>query len=190
MATRRYNYRLVKIHRTYRVDEIARLFGLHRNTVRDWIKRGGLKTIDDRRPVLILGSELIAFLQARRIKNKRPCAPGEIYCVRCRLPRVPAGMAAEYRAMTGSVGNLAAICPVRHPRNELALLEPLHEQWDQHHAHSLREEHIHAFVVHHGTFLPARTNRVNSSVAVPLNATVQPPSSCQRRTTHPARRVH
>lgn len=112
MRNRRPNYRLVKIHRTYRVDEIARLFGFHRNTVRDWIKRGGLKTIDDRRPVLILGSELIAFLQARRLKNKRPCGPGEIYCVRCRLPRVPAGMAAEYRAMTGSVGNLAALCPV------------------------------------------------------------------------------
>ena len=110
MATRHPNYRLVKIHRNYTVEEIARLFGNHRNTVRDWIKRG-LPTIDHRRPMLIHGSDLAAFLQARRVKNKRKCQPGEIYCVRCRGPQNPAGDMAEYKPLTRTLGSLIGICP-------------------------------------------------------------------------------
>ena len=35
---RRFNPRRVKIHRNYTVEEVARLFGVHKNTVRDWLK--------------------------------------------------------------------------------------------------------------------------------------------------------
>jgi uncharacterized protein YjcR len=86
---RHHNHRLVKIHRSYTVEEIARLFGIHKNTVRHWVKEG-LATSDDKRPILILGHVLAAFLQARRTKNKQTCKPGELYCVRCRAPRSPA----------------------------------------------------------------------------------------------------
>lgn len=110
MRKRRPNYRLVKIHRSYTVEEIARLFGSHRNTVRAWVK-AGLPTCDTRRPTLILGRDLAAYLQARRTKNKRPCQPGEIYCVRCRAPKRPAGDMAEYRPITASLGNIIGICP-------------------------------------------------------------------------------
>lgn len=110
MSKRHPNPRLAKIHRNYTVEEIATLFGVHRNTVRAWVKRG-LPTSDDRRPILILGRDLVAFLQARRTKNKRPCPPGEIYCVRCRAPKAPAGAMADYQALTDNQGNLIAICP-------------------------------------------------------------------------------
>ena len=110
MATRHPNYRLVKIHRNYTVEEIAKLFGVHRNTVREWIKRG-LPTINVKGPKLILGPDLRAFLQARRVKNKWKCQPGEIYCVRCRVPRCPAGDMAEYKPITATRGNLIGICP-------------------------------------------------------------------------------
>lgn len=110
MRKRRANPRLVKIHYTYKVEEAARLFAIHKNTVREWIK-DGLPTIDRKRPALILGHELMAFLRARRSKNKRPCEPGEIYCVRCRAPKRPAGNMAEYKPITSSLGNLVAICP-------------------------------------------------------------------------------
>ncbi len=110
MSKRHPNPRLAKIHRNYTVEEIATLFGVHRNTVRAWVKRG-LPTSDDRRPMLILGRDLVAFLQAQRAKNKRTCQPGEIYCVRCRAPKAPAGDMADYEALTTTQGNLIAICP-------------------------------------------------------------------------------
>ena len=110
MQKRHPNHRLVKIHRSYTVEEIAELFAIHKNTVRRWVK-SGLATSDDKRPMLILGIDLVAFLQARRTKNKRPCRPGEIYCVRCRAPKFPAAKMAEYAPVTEKFGNLVAICP-------------------------------------------------------------------------------
>ena len=111
MRRRHPNPRLAKIHRNYTVEEVASLFGIHRNTVREWVKRG-LPTSDGRRPTLILGRDLVAFLSARRAKNKRTCQPGELYCVRCRAPRAPAGDMVDYVPLTATLGNLAAICSV------------------------------------------------------------------------------
>jgi hypothetical protein len=110
MRKRRPNYRLVKIHRNYMVEEVARLLGTHKNTVRAWVK-AGLPTCDGKRPILILGRDLAAYLQARRTRNKRRCQPGEIYCVRCRAPKKPAGDMAEYQPITATLGNLIGICP-------------------------------------------------------------------------------
>jgi hypothetical protein len=110
MRKRRPNYRLVKTHRNYSVEEVARMFGTHKNTVRAWVK-AGLPTCDGKRPILILGYELAAYLKARRMKNKRPCQPGEIYCVRCRAAKQPAGDIAEYQPITATLGNLIGICP-------------------------------------------------------------------------------
>ena len=110
MPKRPPNHRLVKIHRNYTVEEVARRLSVHENTVRAWIK-AGLPTCDTRRPTLILGSELGAFLKARRTKNKRPCQAGEMYCVKCRAPKHPAGSMAEYRPITEHLGNLMGICP-------------------------------------------------------------------------------
>jgi Helix-turn-helix domain len=110
MKKRHLNHRLVKIHRSYTVEEVAKLFGVHKHTVRHWVK-DGLTAIDDKRPMLILGQVLAAFLQARRAKNKQTCKPGELYCVRCRAPKSPAGDMAEYVPITEKFGNLTAICP-------------------------------------------------------------------------------
>ena len=110
MRKRRPNYRLVKIHRSYTVEEAARLFGTHKNTVRAWVK-AGLPTCDSKRPTLVLGRDLADYLQARRTKNKSPCQPGEIYCVRCRAPKRPGGDMADYQPITASLGNLIGICP-------------------------------------------------------------------------------
>ncbi len=71
MAKRRPNYRQVKIHRSYSVEEIASLFGTHKNTVRAWVK-AGLPTSDGKRPMLILGVDLAAFLRlAGQNTNRR-----------------------------------------------------------------------------------------------------------------------
>ncbi len=101
MRKRHPNYRLVKIHRNYTVEDIAGLFGAHKNTVRQWIK-AGLEPLDRRRPMLVHGSDLSAFLRDRKQKNKRPCQPGEVYCVRCRAAETArrgyGGLHADYGA--------------------------------------------------------------------------------------------
>jgi excisionase family DNA binding protein len=104
------NYRLVKIHRSYTVEEIAQLLSVHKNTVRNWFKQG-LPTIDLGRPALVLGSTLSRFLQERRQRGKTRCAPGEIYCVKCRVPVQPAGDMADYLPVTATLGTLRGTCP-------------------------------------------------------------------------------
>lgn len=133
MAKRHPNYRLVKIHRSYTVEEVAKLFGVHKNTVRTWLKNG-LATIDGKRPTLIHGQVLYTFLQAKRVKHKRPCKTGEMYCVRCRAPKVPAGGMVEYQPVSETLGNLIAICPdceaMMNRRSSLARLALIRSQMD------------------------------------------------------------
>src|SRR5690348_16365926 len=104
------NHRLVKIHRNYTVEEIARVLHVHKNTVWSWVKHG-LPTIDRQKPTLILGSILSRFLQDRRQRGRRRCAAGEIYCVKCRAPVQPAEDMADYLPMTATSGSLRGICP-------------------------------------------------------------------------------
>jgi excisionase family DNA binding protein len=126
MRRRRPNPRLIKIHRSYAVEEIARVLGVHKNTVRKWLKEG-LRTIDGRRPTLVHGLDLVEFLEERRRRAKRTCRPGEIYCVRCRLPKRPAANLADYLVITSTSGNLRGICPdcdsLMHRRVALARLD-------------------------------------------------------------------
>jgi hypothetical protein len=107
---KRPNPNLAKIHRNYTVEEVANLFTVHKNTVRSWVK-DGLATNDDKRPMLILGSNLKQYLQSKRKTNKRKCLPFEIYCVRCRLPQVPAENMVDYEPTNGSMGRLIGLCP-------------------------------------------------------------------------------
>ena len=103
------NPRRVKVHRSYTVEEAARLFRVHKNTVRDWLTTG-LQKIDDRRPILILGRELAGFLHARRERRRQRCRAGELYCFRCRAPRGSAPGTAKYLPLTPSSGNMRALC--------------------------------------------------------------------------------
>ena len=103
------NPSLIKIHRSYSIDEAARILRIHKNTVRAWIKQG-LPIIDRRRPTLIHGVDLAAFLKNRRKKAKRPCPPGHMYCFKCRSPQKPAAGMADYMPVTATTGNLRALC--------------------------------------------------------------------------------
>jgi hypothetical protein len=85
----RYNTRLIRRDLSYTIQEVAGLFWLHPNAVRRWLK-AGLRRIDNQKPHLIHGSDLINFLNERQLKRKRHCQPGEMFCFRCREPRLPA----------------------------------------------------------------------------------------------------
>lgn len=73
-------------HLNYRVDDVSRVLGCSKATVRNWIKSGKLEAITDRKPYLLRGVDLIAFLKARKSSRKK-CALNECYCVKCRDPR-------------------------------------------------------------------------------------------------------
>jgi hypothetical protein len=111
MHHRRPNPRLAKLNRPYTVEEIAGLFRKHPNTVRAWIK-AGLPTVDSRRPLLIRGRDLRAFLETRRESKRRPCRPGFIYCFTCREPRRPALGMADFEARERRAGKLKMLCDV------------------------------------------------------------------------------
>jgi hypothetical protein len=110
MGYRHPNPKLAKIHRSYSVEDVSRLFKIHKNTVRNWLKQG-LQSIDDQRPTLIRGSELARFLTERRASSKQKCGPGHIYCLPCRAAKVPAGKFAECVPASTTTGSLNGICP-------------------------------------------------------------------------------
>ena len=109
MTGRRVNPRLTKLHRSYSPGEAARVLGVHKHTVHNWIK-AGLPALDKSRPVLILGSEMRAWLEKRQKTAKRPCKPGTMYCFKCREPRPPSRRMVEYQPMTDKSGMLIAAC--------------------------------------------------------------------------------
>jgi excisionase family DNA binding protein len=125
MAHRRFNPRIAKSHRTYTVEEVAGTFGVHKNTVRRWVAEG-LPVIDARRPMLIHGHDLAAFIAERQQKLKSCCGLGQIYCLACRAPKQPAGRAAECILDDSPTGNLRGTCPdcnhLMHRRVSLARL--------------------------------------------------------------------
>jgi Helix-turn-helix domain len=78
MSAKRINPRLIKLRRSYTVEEVSLRLGVHKNTVRSWQRRG-LEPIDKVRPVLFTGKTLRAYLEGKRKAAKRPCPPGTCY---------------------------------------------------------------------------------------------------------------
>ena len=106
---RTYNTRLIKRNYSYFVWEIAELFDLHPNAVRRWLK-AGLVTLDDRRPILIHGRDLIDFLDMRQTARKQKCAADEFFCLRCRRPRHLRFGRVKLELRSGTRLDLSGIC--------------------------------------------------------------------------------
>lgn len=127
MAGHRLDRRKVKRHHSYTVDEAARVIGAAKGTVRRWLDKG-LPAIRDRKPFLILGDDLAAYM-AGRARPKRSCPPGTCYCVKCREVRLPAGNMAEFLPINAHSGNLRALCPdcgsLMHRRTSSSQLEAI-----------------------------------------------------------------
>ena len=106
-----YNPNLVKINRSYSVNDIAVLLDVSKATVRRWIALG-LPAITDMRPVLVLGFDLKEYLKQRRTKNKKRLGPTEMFCCRCRGPKRPALNLVTYLPDNAENGRLIGLCPV------------------------------------------------------------------------------
>lgn len=107
---KRYPAHRLKIHRNYTIEQAAELLGAHVQTVRGWARGGALPVCEKKRPALIVGADLRAFLQKREAAGKRHLGPNEFYCLKCRAPRRPAGMMADYEAKSDRAGRLVALC--------------------------------------------------------------------------------
>jgi excisionase family DNA binding protein len=107
---RRIDPRRAKTHYSYTVAEAAALFSVHRNTVRNWIRRG-LRTVSAGRLVLILGSELRDYLTRTKAQRRTRCGAGAMYCLKCRGPRRPPAELIEIAATTATAANLRGLCP-------------------------------------------------------------------------------
>ncbi len=127
MARHRFDRRKIKQHHNYTVDEAARAIGAAKGTVRRWLK-DGLPALCDRKPFLILGEDLIAYM-AGKARPKRTCPPGTCYCVKCREVREPAGGMADFVLVNAKSGNLRALCPacdrLMHRRMSFSQLEAI-----------------------------------------------------------------
>ena len=104
------DWRRLKTHRSYTIEELAVAIGCHRNTARGWMRQGLTPLEDGRRPLLFHGGTTREFLRSRRARLKRKCLPHELYCFGCKEPRSPAGAMADFTLSLGSAGVLSAIC--------------------------------------------------------------------------------
>lgn len=66
----------------YTQPEVQALFDVCPNTIRNW-RRNGLRSYKAN-VRLFLGRDLNAFHKRRYEDAKRPCGPGEVYCVCCK----------------------------------------------------------------------------------------------------------
>lgn len=105
---RRPNGRAIKKHRNYTVDDVARTLKVSKGTVRRWLK-AGLPALTDQRPTLILGSDLIAFLDGRK-PARQTCQLHQGFCFSCRAPRDPAFGEVEIRPKTKTTAMMRALC--------------------------------------------------------------------------------
>ena len=105
------NWRRVKRNRNYSYEEAARLLEVHKRTVRNWVQRDGLPALTEQRPHLIVGSVLSGFLRNQRQARKTRMMSHEMYCLRCRAARVPAGCMVDCILSDAPTGNLCGICP-------------------------------------------------------------------------------
>ena len=101
----------IKAHRIYTVWEAAEALGKHRQTIIRWINDQGLTADRSRKPWLIKGTDLRAFLGHQRTKAKCKLSLHHIFCLGCKSPREPAGKFADYTQQTATTGMLSG--PVR-----------------------------------------------------------------------------
>jgi hypothetical protein len=106
---KRISVRRIKRLRTYRLEEAASATGAHKRTVEGWV-REGLQLIEQKRPFLIRGSDLIEFHKARIRKRKQRCLPGQMFCLKCRSPRFAEDNFAYFHVTDHPVGNLSGFC--------------------------------------------------------------------------------
>lgn len=107
---KRLSVRRIKKDRPYTYEDAAYELGRSIHTVRSW-RDMGLPVMVETRPHLIIGEDLINFIQSRRKPRVKP-APDQFRCCKCQRLTRPLDGIAFYTAKTPARGQLEAFCEV------------------------------------------------------------------------------
>ena len=83
----RFNPQIISRHLSYTLPEIAARLSMTKKSLYRWINEGLPVVPGQKKPILIRGDDLKAFINARNSKNKVKLKRHEFYCLRCRAPR-------------------------------------------------------------------------------------------------------
>jgi hypothetical protein len=106
---KRIDWRAICSHNNYLIKEVASTLKIAERTVGRWIS-AGLPTVDNRRPILIAGRDLRLFLQQRSRRLKKRCPSGHLYCVCCKVPKIPFGHFVDWLPNSSGTGLLRGLC--------------------------------------------------------------------------------
>lgn len=139
---RTYNTQRIKRNYSYTIEEIGELFQIHRNCVRNWIKKG-LPTIDKQKPYMIHDSALRAFIKTQQDTRKHPCKPDEFYCLKCKRPRRSFGNLVDLKILNTKQLKIIGFCEVCETVvSRTGALDKVPEYKKLFHAHVLASQHI------------------------------------------------
>jgi len=126
---RKINPARIRLNRCYDRRDVARALAIHKNTISHWI-REGLRPLDNQRPELFHGSELVRFIKLRQQKNKSVCGDDEMFCLKCRTPRAAKIGSVAIEKPNEKTANLVGKCRVcgatmnrRISRKKIAIFE-------------------------------------------------------------------
>ncbi len=83
----RFNPQIIHGHLSYTIQELVEVFGINKKTCLRWIDEGLPTVPGQKKPILILGSELKKFLNQKNSKKKVELRRHEFYCFKCKVPR-------------------------------------------------------------------------------------------------------
>ena len=106
---RRVSVNRIKANRHYTYEDAARALGVSIQTVRAW-RSDGLQVLTGQIPHIIMGYALKEFIIKRKRKRKCQLKDDEVLCMRCKAPRTPFGMMADYVPTSATSGRLETLC--------------------------------------------------------------------------------
>lgn len=131
--SQRFNTNRIRKQYSYSIQEICDLLGVHKNTVREWLRHGLPKT-DKQKPYLIFGNDLRLFLNERQTSRLRKCRLDEFYCLSCRTQKKSFGNLVDLKirnTKTVMVSGLCESCETSlHKVQSVKTLEKVFETFD------------------------------------------------------------
>jgi predicted transcriptional regulator len=80
----KYHLSKIREHSSYSINQASKLLKVNRKTIFRWIQEGLPLLDENRRPRLIMGYDLKAFIKASREAKKIKLQPDEFVCFRCK----------------------------------------------------------------------------------------------------------